>query len=91
MKSKMKLSIISLEGEKFERIVNTVYVTLPSIGREGILPNRIPLISPLDDEEIYYYVGEEKHFLKITNGIVMYQDSVVDIICDHFELINEEK
>lgn len=86
---KLELTLLSIDGKKFHDFVDALYVDIPNSGIMGILPNRLPLVTPLFISTIYYYKDGHKYYYAISGGLLNYKDSKATIMCDTYEKEDE--
>ena len=89
MKDKLEITITSIDGKTYHDFVDALYIDIPTSGRMGILPNRIPFVSMLSTSVIYFLKGYEKYYFALTEGVINYRDSKAIILCDTFEAAGE--
>lgn len=89
MKDKLEITITSIDGKTYHDFVDALYIDVPTSGRMGILPNRIPFVSMLSTSIIYFLKSHKKYYFAIAEGVINYRDSKATILCDAFEAANE--
>lgn len=80
MADRIKLSVVTAEGDSHEKMVN--YVSLPTaFGSVGVLSGHAPMLCAVKSGILKYRVGENSVFrLSVSDGIANVADNVVTVL-----------
>ena len=80
MADRIKLSVVTAEGDSHEKMVN--YVSLPTaFGSGGVLSGHAPMLCAVKSGILKYRVGENSVFrLSVSDGIANVADNVVTVL-----------
>lgn len=83
-----RLEIVTPERKIFEKDVDMVVVKGVA-GELGILPNHIPLVTPLKIAPVKAKIGNEEHFIAVHGGFMEVRKDKVTILAEIAELPEE--
>lgn len=83
--STMKLEIVTPERKVYEKEVNMVVVKGVA-GELGILPNHIPLVTPLKVAPVKAKIGDKVEFIAVHGGFMEVRKDKVVILAEAAEL-----
>ena len=80
MADRIKLSVVTAEGDSHEKMVN--YVSLPTaFGSVGVLSGHAPMLCAVKSGILKYRVGENSVFcLSVSDGIANVADNEVTVL-----------
>ena len=80
MADRIKLSVVTAEGDSHEKMVN--YVSLPTaFGSVGVLSGHAPMLCAVKSGILKYRVGANSVFrLSVSDGIANVADNVVTVL-----------
>ena len=80
MTDRIKLSVVTAEGDSHEKMVN--YVSLPTaFGSVGVLSGHAPMLCAVKSGILKYRVGENSVFrLSVSDGIANVADNEVTVL-----------
>lgn len=86
MADRIKLSVVTAEGESHEKMVN--YVSLPTeFGSVGVLSGHAPMLCAVKSGILKYRVGEDNVFrLSVSDGIANVADNEVTVLVSYLNM-----
>lgn len=83
MADRIKLNVVTAEGDSHERMVN--YVSIPTeFGSVGILSGHAPMLCAVKSGILKYRMGEDEIFrLSISDGIANVADNEVTVLVSY--------
>ena len=86
MADRIKLSVVTAEGESHEKMVN--YVSIPTeFGSVGFLSGHAPMLCAVKSGILKYRVGEDKVFcLSVSDGIANVADNEVTVLVSYLKI-----
>ena len=82
----MKISIVTPYGEIYDEEVDYVVISSEMNGEFAIMKNHIPIISSIDIGYVKMVTGDTKVFTVVINGIVEYQNNIVNVIAQETQI-----